>query len=261
MLVMTLAATSACDDSAVQIIAGPPAGGASVKFFNFALSSPNVNFYINDNKITAVNATLCATLTDENRAQCTTAGAEATSGVAYGGAGHGASGWYSDVAPGPIAITGRIATATDKNLPIANLQATVATGKFYSYYMSGIYNATTKTADSFIVEDVLPAVDHSTSYVRFVNAISNGTGPMTLFATPTAAGSAALPVGGSVAYKSGGAFTAVPAGAYNLGTRYDGGTTNVISRTNVTFSAGRVYTITSRGNVTSGPALDFTANR
>jgi len=262
MLLVAVGAASACDKNAVQLIAGPQAGGANVKFFNFAAGSPAVNFYINNTKATAVTSTLCYILTDANRDQCTTTGIESTSGVAYGSAGNGASGWYSDVAPGQITVQGKIAATADNGLAISNLQANVAAGKFYSYYLSGVYDATAKTADSFIVEDAIPAPDYTVAYVRFVNAVPNATGPMTLYAKDRTT-LVEAPVGAAVAYKSAGAFTAVPLGTYDLATRYAGSTTNVISRTSVGFSVGRVYTITARGNVTvaSTLALDNTANQ
>ena len=75
-------------------------------------------------------------------------------------------------------------------------------------------------------------------------------------------------VGAEVAYMGAGAFTAVPNGVYNLGTRYAGVGTNAISRTLVSFVAGRVYTIGARGDITivsttatNKPFLDNTANR
>jgi len=37
--------------------------------------------------------------------------------------------------------------------------ATLTDGKFYSYFVSGVYDATGKKTDAFVVEDVLPAVD------------------------------------------------------------------------------------------------------
>lgn len=259
LLLLLTALLPACDENAVLEIAGPPPGGASIKFFNFAPGSPGVNFYMNDTKVTAISSTTCVTLTATNEVQCTTVGGESTAGVNYGSSANGANGWYSDVEPGQYTVSGRIASATDKNLPISSLQASIAAGGNYSYYLSGIYDSAAKTADSFIVEDPIPAIDHSVAYVRFVNAISNAN-PMTLYATnrETDAESA---VGGAVAYKSAGAFTSVEPGSYDLATRYTGGATNVITRVNVGFNAGRVYTITARGNITSAVAMDFTANR
>jgi hypothetical protein len=261
MLLVAAAAVTACDENAVQLIAGPQAGGANVKFFNFAVGSPAVNFYINDAKVTAISSTTCAVITDANREQCTTTGLESTSGVAYGGAGNGASAWYSDVKPGQLNLQAKIAAATDKDLTIANLQANVAAGKFYSYYMSGIYNTTTKTADSFVLEDVLPPVDFTAAYVRFVHASANP-GPLTLILTDRTTQEVTT-IATAIAYKDGSAFVKVPVGSYDLAARIPGATTNVISRTAVSFFAGRIYTITARGNpaVASTLALDNTANR
>ena len=259
VLLVAVAATSACDKNAVQQIAGPQAGGANVMFHNFAVGSPNVNFYVNDVKTTGVGATGCYILTDANREACTAAGIEATTGTAYGGAGAGA--WYVDLAPGQITIQGRITAATDKGLPISNAVTTIEQGKFYSFYQSGTYNTTTKTADSFVIEDPIPPVNFGTAYVRFVHASGNAN-PMTLYATNTTS-LEEIAVGSEVTYKTAGTYVAVPAGTYNLAARYAGTTTNVFTRASVSFFNGRVYTITARGNVgtASTMLLDNTTNR
>jgi hypothetical protein len=186
--------------------------------------------------------------------------------VNYGGVGAGS--YYSAIAPGQYTFTARIAAATDKNVPISSATATIADGKNYTFYMSGFYDATTKQADAFVVEDVYPAqIDFSAAYVRFVHAMSNAN-PMAMYVTSTGDAPTETPIGGVVAYKTGGAFVAIPGGLYNLSTRYDGMSTNAISRTGVTFAAGRVYTITARGDITvtsttatDRPFLDNTANR
>lgn len=245
------AALAGCDyeKKAVQDITAPlPA--AQVKFFNFGLNTPGVNFYANDTKVTAI---------------FTGTGTESTTGVNYGGA--GAGGLYSGIEPGQYTLSGRIAAATDKGLPISNLTTTIESGKSYSFYQSGPYNATTKTVDAFIVEDAFPAeIDWSAAHVRFVNAIYNSS-PMTLFAKNRETGEQ-LTIGGPVAYKTGGAFTAVPQGVYDLSARVAGATTNAIVRTGVSFVNGRVYTISARGDMTvksttapTRPFLDNTLNR
>ena len=248
MLLCTIALT-ACEKNAVQDITGS-LPGARVKFFNFGVGAPAVNFYANDAKITAI---LSAT------------GVESTNGVAFGGVGSG--GFYSAIEPGQYTFTGKIAAEVDKNVPISTSAATLAAGKAYSYYISGIYNSTAKTAEAFVLEDAfVDTLDYTVAYVRFVNAISNAS-PMQLFARNPTTG-VELPVGGAVAYKSGGAFTALPNAVYDLNTRYAGSATNVITRTAVSFSAGKVYTIGARGDITvvsttlaTRPQLDNTANR
>ncbi len=248
-LVVGAVALAACEKNAVQDITGT-LPSARIKFFNFGVGTPAVNFYANESKITAV---LSAT------------GVESTNGVASGGVGGG--GFYSAIDPGQYTFSGRIAAAVDKDLTITRASSTLADGKSYSFYISGIYDATAKTAEGFIVEDsYVSTIDFTVAYVRLVNAISNST-PMTLFARNTTTGTE-VAVGGAVAYKSGGAFTSVPNGVYDVSTRVAGSATNLITRTGVNFVAGRVYTIGARGDITvvsttlaTRPQLDNTLNR
>src|SRR3954464_383521 len=96
------AALASCGDEGVQdITAAPP--GAAVKFFNFAVNAPTVNFYANDVKLTAISATTC---TPPTAAACTTTGIESTNGTAYGSVGNG--GFYNGIAPGQYTLAGRI---------------------------------------------------------------------------------------------------------------------------------------------------------
>ena len=234
---------TACDyeKNAVQDITVPPATSA-IKFFNFAPGAPGVNFYANDAKVTAITSAT---------------GAESTNGVNYTGAGNGAL--YNSLNPGQYTFSARIAAATDKNLPIASVQTTLVDGKFYSYFTSGVYNTAGKSAEAFVVEDPIPALDYNVAFVRFVNAIANSQA-MTLNVTHTVTGTTTA-LGGPVAYKSAGNFIAIPEGSYNLATSGGG----VITRAAVSFVGGRVYTIASRGSMgvtgTNAPALDNTANR
>lgn len=242
------AALSSCDKNAVQDITGVvPA--SRIKFFNFGVNAPGVNFYANETKMTAVTSAT---------------GVESTTGTVYGGVGSG--GFYSGIAPGQYSLRGRIAAATDKDLAVSNVDAPIADGKFYSFYQSGFYNTTAKTVEAFVVEDAIPAIDLTVAYVRFVNASSNSSA-MVLNAMNTTT-AVVTPVGAAVAYKAGGAFTAVPGGVYDLSTRVTGAATDAIVRTAVSLSAGKVYTIAARGDMTvisttatNRPFLDNTANR
>jgi hypothetical protein len=240
---------ASCEKNAVQDIAGP-AAGARIKFFNFGVNAPAVNFYANTAKVTAISSTT---------------GTESTLGTGYGAVGSGS--YYSAIAPGQVALTGRIAAATDKDLAIATVNASLADGKHYSFYLSGFYNATAKSVEGFVVEDPLPPTfDFTVASVRFVHAISNAN-PMTLYARNTTTGME-VAVGGPVAYKAAGTFTPLPGGVYDISVRYAGATTNAISRAAVSFSAGRVYTIGALGDITvtsataaTRPVLDNSANR
>lgn len=247
-------ALSACGKDAVRDVTGP-APAARIKFFNFGVNAPGVNFYANDTKMTAISSAT---------------GTESTLGTAYGAA--AAGGLYTGIAVGQYALSGRIAAATDKDLPISRLTTTIANGKYYSFYQSGFYNTTAKTVDAFIVEDLLPPVNYSVAYVRFVNAISNAN-PMGLWARDSAAYARDSiagrdgGLGGIVPYQSAGEFMQIAPGIYDLYARYFSGG-NAIVRKQVSFSAGAVYTVTARGDITvtsstatNRPSLDNTANR
>ncbi|MBA3339232.1 MAG: DUF4397 domain-containing protein, partial [Geodermatophilaceae bacterium] len=116
-------------------------------------------------------------------------------------------------------------------------------------------------------EDTLPPEsDFTGAYVRLVNAISNSA-PMTLYAKNTTT-QEEVAIGSTVAYKGAGAFVKVPNGVYDINTRAAGSSTNLITTTGVSFSAGRIYTITARGDMTvvsttlaNRPILTNTANR
>lgn len=243
---------AACGTKEVQSLTGTEPQ-ARIKFFNFGVNAPGVNFYANETKMTAIQST---------------SGTESTTGIVYGGV--GAGGAYETIAPGQYALTGKIAAATDKDLVISSVNTTIEDGKYYSFYMSGIYNTTTKTVEGFVVEDNFAVqLDSTVTTVRFVHAISNAN-PMTLFAKNTTTG-AETAIGAEVAYTHAGAFVNLPAGAYDLSTRYTGLTTNVLTRPAVSFVGRKVYTITARGDITVAAStacaaanrtcLDNTANR
>lgn len=243
------ATLSSCDKNAVQDIAGP-VPGARIKFFHFGVDAPGVNFYADGTKLTAITSAT---------------GVESTTGTVYGGVGSG--GYYTAIEPGPYTFTGKIAATVDKDTVVASVVQTVENGKSYSFYMSGLYNTTTKKVEAFVVEDPFGAtIDYTVAYVRFVHAIYNAAS-LTLYAKNTTT-LAEVPVGAAVSYKGAGAFTSLPAGVYDLGARLSGVTTNAVSRTAVSFVAGRVYTIGARGDITvvsttatNRPFLDNTANR
>ena len=261
---------AACEKNAVQKLAGP-VGDANIpsvqiRFFNFGLNAPAVNFYANTTKVTAVSSATCSPTPADTTQQriCRETGAEATTGVAYGGVGSG--GLYAGLAPGDYTLKGTIAAATDKDLAITSVAATLTANKIYSYFVSGVYNTTTKTADAFLIEDPLPAIDWANAQIRFVNA-SHNSSPMQLTVRDSTTKVETVIGSGTTAYKSAGTFTAIPGALYQLYTTVAGSATKVIQRDGVTFNAGRIYTITARGDITVGGtatnarALDNTANR
>jgi len=244
------AVCTGCEKNTVQVLPLDSLQASRIKFFNFGVNAPGVNFYANDTKMTAI---------------LSSTGSEATTGVTYGTVGNG--GAYSSIAPGSYTVTGRIAATVDKDRPIASITGTIAAGKFYSVYLSGFYNTTAKTIDGFVLDDTYPnQIDWSVALVRFVHVIANGN-PLTLYAANTFTYDTVV-VAPAVAYKNASAFIALPPGIYDFFARYPDSTTNTITRTAVTLTNGRVYTIGARGDITvvsttatNRPLLDATANQ
>lgn len=254
---------ASCDKNSTQNISGPAAGSA-VKFFNFGVGAPSVNFYANDQKLTGASSTSCSSSVTGQTSDttCLNSGKESTSGTAYGLGANG-GGAYSSIAPGSYTLSARITSATNNGVAIASTPATLADGKYYSYYLSGIYNSTAKTIDAFMIDDPITTPDYTVANVRFVNAISNSQ-PMILYAKNQTTG-VETAIGTTVPYKSAGTFVGLPTGIYDLSTRVAGSGTNVISRTGVGLGVGHVYTITAYGDITATkgttvPALDNTTN-
>jgi hypothetical protein len=261
-------AIAACEKNGVQDITMPAAPIAQIRFFNFGVGAPSVNFYANTTKLTATGSSACSpTPTDTVQQRiCRETGAESTTGVSYGAGSVASTGMYSALTPGEYALKGTIAATTDHDLPVATVTTTLDADKYYSYYVSGVYNTGAKTVEAFVVEDPIPVFDYSVAKVRFVNAISNSS-PMALIIKDKVTPFADTPIGGDVAYKSAGDFVSVVPGSYDL--RTTGTTSNLPTRASVTFAAGRVYTITARGDITvsstgtatNRPFLDNTVNR
>ena len=240
---------SSCEKNAVQELSTVGIE-AQVKFFNFAPGSPSINFFVDTTKISGI---------------LSSTGTVSTTGVAYGVV-FPSAGKYATIKAGISPLNGKIpSTATlDPNLTISNLLATIESGKYYSFYTSGIYNSTTKNAEAFIIEDIIPARDTSVANVRFVNAISNSN-PLTFVLKSTTVGSTEVVGAVGVAYKMATPFYNTPQTVVDIYIRNAGSTTNLATLTSVSLVKGRVYTITSRGDITSTgttkPALDNTTNK
>ncbi|RYE33710.1 MAG: DUF4397 domain-containing protein [Sphingobacteriaceae bacterium] len=207
-----------------------------IKYFNFGINSPSVNFYASTTKVAGVTSST---------------GAESTAGVTYGSVYPSTN--YSLLTAGTYDFKAQIpSTATaDANLSIATLNATLATSKFYSLYTCGFYNTTTKTSDAFILEDKLPAIDTSAAYIRFVNAVPNASSAATFSAkNTTTAVETVLATG--VAYKTGSDFVKIPQGIYDLIVRHPSSATTVVTGTLLSTSLikGRLYTLSVRGDIT-----------
>src|SRR5256886_14273566 len=91
-VLLTAAALAACEKNSVQQLPVEPLLDARIKFFNFGVNAPGVNFYADETKMTAIQSGT---------------GVELNTGVAYGGVGNG--GGYPQSAPGRDTLGGGIA--------------------------------------------------------------------------------------------------------------------------------------------------------
>lgn len=239
-----------------------PANSAQIKYYNFGVNAPSVNYYANSVKVAA---TLSAT------------GAESTAGITSGSVYPVSN--YSLLSGGTYEIKAQLPSTViiDPNLVINSFNATIENNKYYSYYTCGIYNTTTKKADAFMIEDKLPAIDYNVAYVRFVNTVPNAPSNFNLYVRNTLITPATdVLVATNIPYKGASEFITVSGGTYELYARYSTTpTVNTIPRNGtvggatVAFAPGKVYTISSRGDITvstagtatNRPLLDNTANR
>ena len=111
---LAAAALAACDKNSVQTITMPEVPASQIRFFNFGVNAPSVNFYANTTKLTATGSATCSpTPTDTTQARiCLETGAEATTGVSYGAGSVASTGMYSAIAPGTYDLKGTIAATT-----------------------------------------------------------------------------------------------------------------------------------------------------
>jgi hypothetical protein len=143
-------ALAACGDKTrrEEAITGPVPSTSAVRFYNYGVNAPSVQFYADARKMTATTSSTCqaaknppVTATDST---CLTIGIQATTGVSYAN-GVAAGGLYTAIDPGQYTLMGRTVSSNSSGTAVSSVPATIETGKFYSYYQSGFYNSTTST--------------------------------------------------------------------------------------------------------------------
>src|SRR3989442_13264543 len=124
-VLLTAAALAACEKNSVQQLPVEPLLDARIKFFNFGVNAPGVNFYADETKMTAIQSGT---------------GVELNTGVAYGGVGNG--GAYSQIAAGPETVGGRVPGAAGKKRANATGTTTQRERKYDSVYLRGVFKCT-----------------------------------------------------------------------------------------------------------------------
>src|SRR2546430_3856390 len=107
-VLLTAAALAACEKNSVQQLPVEPLLDARIKFFNFGVNAPGVNFYADETKMTAIQSGT---------------GVELNTGVAYGGVGNG--GGHSPTPAGQFPMDGRPTRGASQNLPTATVRTTI----------------------------------------------------------------------------------------------------------------------------------------
>src|ERR1700712_1276630 len=95
---------SACDKNGMQNITAPE-NGPMVKFLNFGVDAPGVNFFSGSTKVTAISSTSCQPPNDTT-STCRSTGVESTTGTGVGAAANGAL--YNQITPGSVTLTANI---------------------------------------------------------------------------------------------------------------------------------------------------------
>jgi hypothetical protein len=249
LFAISILAFSSCDKSAFQVIDAPPTG-PNFRVYNFAVNGPQVNVYVNDVKASAIGSTT---------------GKESASGIAAYGIFPGTNSYVNLQHDGSVTIKAKtpVNATTNPGVETTSATAKFENGKFYSFFTTGIYNATAKTTGSFVIEDVLPAIDINVGYARMINTVPNAPSGFDLKATNKATGEVIV-ISNAVPFQSASPFVKLPEGIYNLtSTSVNTPLSYTITRADLTISKGFVYTLAARGTVltTSTLAIDMTRNR
>ena len=249
----------ACENNAIDEHTTPFTSGALIKFFTQAEGAPRVNFYLNDQRITA------STPTTTN----------IPLGLAYGAA-FPANGYVS-VPTGDLtlAVMDTVTSETKGKADLLTSTSAKLEDKVnYSAYLVG----TAGNYETFVVKDNLPPDNFNQIYFRFVNTMVNLPFNVDVVAfRPAVAATATspavpelrIPLATNVAYKQYGDYVELPAGSYRF-ILYQAGTTKVYANypsatTSLSLtSLGRVYSFFLRGTYAATPKttnLDYWRER
>lgn len=251
VLVLGLILT-ACDENAIPELTEPvPENPTFLKFFFHVENAPQANFYLNDEKVTAVNSS------------------EEVQGFGYKGV--YPSNAYSLVPSGSYDVN-----VKDLDLvTMASAQVTLDPDKNYSAYLVG----TTDNFEVFVMEDALPANDPVKIYWRFVNTMAEMPFNVDAYAVKAAVPATddspamdaqAISLGSNIAFKEGGEYVELIPGSYTFkvfetGSDYDPETSTPYIQHSVTLSTlGRIYTTQIRGTYSEAPSsgnIDFWRDR
>ncbi|MFB9863026.1 hypothetical protein [Rufibacter immobilis] len=276
---------SSCEENAIPVRTEYVSEGALVKLYNHVEGSPMVNFYLNDERITAN----------------TPAASGAIRGLAFGNTYPNTYG-YATVSAGAFTMAVRDTSTkapstydpaanckvlTWQTLPtpynkLAEQAVTLDQNSSYSAFLVGTPNVmsttncgtaqTPSTYELLVTRDNLPPADFSKVYFRFMNTLAKAPYNFDVVATRVAkAATATTPaitevktvIATNIAFKEFGQYVEVPMGEYRVdfykagtyGTagevKYSSYPTSSSTATITTLALGRVYTFFLRGTYSS----------
>jgi hypothetical protein len=230
----------ACEKNAIDEHYEPVSSGAQIKMIHAAQEAPMVNMYLGSEKLTALAPTTAGVIT----------------GLSYSGtAVFPATLGYANV-PGGNYNVQIIDTTSAKGKAdvVSTAAATLNDGTSYSAFLIGKAGA----FETLVVEDKLPAANHTKAYIRFVNVMVDAPANFDVKAVRKAtvdAPEVVTVVGTDVAYKGNTAYVEIDPGTYDFPIYVAGSATPYTTMTGVAPTGGRVYTLYTRGNYTATPAV------
>ncbi|WP_242927873.1 DUF4397 domain-containing protein [Pontibacter vulgaris] len=236
----------ACEKNTIEEHFAPFESGAHIKMIHAAQDAPMVNMYLGNEKVTALAPTV--TITDT-----------IITGLSYAGtAVFPASYGYANVPAGNYNVQ-MIDTTSKKGSAVVVSTASVNLNDKTPY--SAFLIGTTGAFETLLIEDKLPEGNYSKAYIRFVNVMAGAPANFDMSAVRKATAdkpSTTTVIGTNVAYKGNTAYVEIEPGTYDFPIYVSGSTTAYTTMTGVAPTAGRVYTLYTRGNYTNKPA---TTNR
>lgn len=232
----------ACEENAIPERTEYVESGAMIRFSHASQDAPMVNFYLNDNKVTAKSPTL----TNRETGLFWSSTLANTIHPATYGYVNVPAGSYTLHAIDTTTIAG--STALTKN-KVVSTSIKLDEKQFYTSYLVGAANS----LEILTIKDELPEPDFSKAYVRFVNGMAGAPAGFDVVATRTAPTTETLTLASAIQYKSNSGYVALAPGTYNLALFLEGSTKAYTTWTSGTIAAGKVYTFYTKGNYTTTP--------
>lgn len=241
-----------------DVVRAPSKEHGQVRFYNFVINGPQVEFYANGVKSTS---------------RVSTTGQQASTGLGYG-ATHPNIG-YVEIPAGENILIEAITPPTylipannvnnyGQNLLAASLIVPkIEALKTYSIYLCGYWDKVAQKGNAFIIDEVMPGVDTASTFIRFVNSGTEQAGPLRFAVTntrDTLVGT--IGIAEEVPFAKGSPFVAVPYGTYDL--KLYTATGDSLIRRGIALSPDRVHTFALRGDIlakTPAPWIDNIQNR